>query len=257
MFVSWTQPDAPIHGSSPVGGMGYIWLAGCVPAFLLMWIQLLRRRGRSGNGEFVFLTVLVLCLLAVQPAAWWSRFTVWLHALGLPCLAVVMTRAVYGWRRHSWYLVSIVFVAGICAVAVWETGRTLQLEWADGRTSEAAGLRTQFHTTEEYLFPGMAGKEGFREFLAADVVARGPWDGYATLLGGVLGMPLGERTIIVLPFEPSESDVAELRSRGIEWVVWDMINAGDVPPTLIANTTSIYTHNPDPDFHVVLLRIRP
>ncbi len=257
MFVSWTQPDAPIHGCGPVGGLGYIWLAGCVPAFLLMWIQWLRRRGGSGNGEFVFLTILVLCLLAVQPAAWWSRFTVWLHALGLPCLAVVMSRAVYGWRRSPWYLVSILFVTGICAIAVWETGRTLQLEWAEGRTSETAGRSAQFNRTVDYRFPEMAEKEGFREFLAADAVARGPWDGYATLLGGVLGMPLGDRTIVVLPFEPSDSDVEDLYRRGIEWVVWDVINAGDIPPILTAIATNTYTHNPDPNFHFVLLRIRP
>jgi hypothetical protein len=257
MFVSWTQPDAPIHGSSPVGGLGYIWLAGCVPAFLLMWLQMLRRKGDPRNGEFVLLTILVLGLLAVQPASWWSRFTVWLLALGLPCLAVVMTRAVYGWRRNPWHLVSILFVAGIFTVAVWETGRTLQLEWADGRTSETAGVGARFSRTVDYLFPEMADTDGFREFLAADAVARGPWDGYATLLGGVLGMPLGERTVVVLPFEPAESDIEDLHSRGIEWVLWDVINAGDVPPVLTANTTTRYVHNPDPGLHFVLLRIRP
>ena len=205
----------------------------------------------------MLLSVLVLGLLAVQPSAWWSRFTVWLHALGLPCLAVVMTRAVYGWRRNPWHLVSVVFVAGICAVAVWETGRTLQLELAEGRTTETAGVNTRYYTTVDYRFPEMADAEGFREFLAADAVARGPWDGYATLLGGVLGMPLGERSVFVLPFEPAESDVEILRSRGIEWVLWDAINAGEVPAILKANSTTTYVHNPDPNFHFVLLRIRP
>jgi hypothetical protein len=256
MFVSWTQPDAPIYGYAPVGGMGYVWLAGGVPAILLLWIGYLRRRSVPGGRTLVVLTVLALALLAVQPAAWWSRFTVWLHALGLPCLAVVMSRAVYGWRSNPWHLAAMVFVAGVCAVAVWETGRTLRLEWAEGSVSEPAGLRTRYKSSVDYMFPGLAKSDGFDRFFAADNVARSPWDSHATLLGGVLAMPLGRRSISVLPHQPGEADLEKLRASGVEWVLWDVTHAGDVPVVLADEAAETWTYEVSP-LKFTLLRILP
>jgi hypothetical protein len=256
MFVSWTQPDAPINGYAPVGGMGYVWLAGALPAIVLLWIGYLRRRSDSGGRALVVLTALALALLAVQPAAWWSRFTVWLHALGLPCLAVLMSRAVYGWRRNPWQLAAMVFAAAVFCVAVWETGRTLRLEWADGSVAEPAGLDTRYVSSVDYIFPGLAESEGFDRFFAADNVARSPWDSHATLLGGVLAMPLGRRSITVLPHHPAGDDLEELRTRGVEWVLWDVTHAGEMPAILADEAAATWTYEVSP-LKFVLVQILP
>jgi hypothetical protein len=256
MFISWTQPDAPIGGYAPVGGMGYVWLFGGLPAFLLLWTQSLRRRSAASFRPLVMLTVVALALLAVQPAAWWSRFTVWLHALGLPCLAVLMSRAVSGWRRSPIQFVVVLFVAGVSAVAVWEAGRTLGLEWAEGRIAETGGIRSRYLPTVDYMFPGLAGTEAFDRFLGANAIARSPWDSNATLLGGVLAMPLGRRSIVVLPHDPSESDVRRLRDLGIEWVLWDAVNAGELPAVLQANGGARHEYSPDANLKLILVRIQ-
>jgi hypothetical protein len=190
MFVSWLQPDAPISGFDPTGGMGYIWIAGAVPSILFLWLLAARRRFPGPVREFAFLTVLILCLLVVQPARWWARFTVWLHALGLPSIALAAYYAADRWRTSRWHAVTLILAVSMIGVAVWESNRTLDLEWEVGRTSEVAGVDARFETSLEHVFPGMADTPGFEEFFAANKIARSPWGHHGTLLGGILAMPL-------------------------------------------------------------------
>ena len=257
-FVSWLQTDAPISGYAPIGGMGYVWLAAALPALLYLWVLAARRRYPGPRREFVFITVVALCLLAVQPAPWWSRFTVWLHALGLPCIAVAAWHAVSSWRRSFWHSVTLVLAAAAIALAIWESGRTLDLEWKDGRTTEAIGIRARFESSLDYMLPGMADAPGFDRFFAADAIARSPWERYGTLLGGILAMPLDKREIAVLPMIPGHSDVAALRETGVEWVIWDAVAAGEPPEALTEAAAEHHTFNPEPqvNFHILLLKPR-
>lgn len=257
MFVSWTQPDAPVSGYAPVGGMGYIWLAGGIPAFLLLWIQFLRRRSRYPVNEFAFLTALVLLLLIVTPATWWARFTIWLHALGLPCIAVVLYRAINGLRRNPWHLVTIVLAFCIIGVAVTESNTTLALEKKDGLVTEAGGDRGEYMSSLDYILPGLSETPGFQDVLTAEKIARSPWNtDYGTLLGGVLTMPLGKREIRVLPYDPTENDIDDLRQAGVEWIVWDLLATGEVPEVVNRNArdVSVFNSAPDVNFHIVRLK---
>jgi hypothetical protein len=255
MFVSWLQRDRPISGYAPVGGMGYVWLAGAVPAVLLLWLLTVGRRYPGPVRQFAFVTILVVCLLVAQPATWWARFTVWLHALGLPSIALVIYAAASA-RRLWWRTLAVVVAAGVVATAVWESGATLALEWADGRTGEVTSARNAtFMTSGEYMFPGMAEATGFRGFFEAGKIARSPWERYGTLLGGVLAMPLDQREIVVLPMHPTETDIQALASRAVEWVIWDALAAGP-PPAVIRNaSTESYQYNPTDhvDFHILRL----
>jgi hypothetical protein len=255
MFVSWLQTDAPISGYAPVGGMGYVWVAAALPALLYLWVLAVRRRYPGPVREFAFVTVLALCLLAVQPSPWWSRFTIWLHALGLPAIAVVAWHAGSSWQRSRWHAVTLVLVSGSVALTIWESGRTLDLEWANGRTTESAGIRAHFKSSLDYILPGMAEAPGFEPFFAADAIARGPWERYGTLLGGILALPLDEREIAVLPMHPSPADVSKLRAAGVQWVIWDAVAAGDPPEALSAAAAEHHAFNPAPDvnFHILKL----
>jgi hypothetical protein len=256
MFVSWTQPDAPVSGYAPVGGMGYIWLFGAVPALLYLWLLAARRRYPGPAREFVFVTVLALCLFAVQPASWWSRFTVWMHALGLPCIAVAAHHAASSWRRSWWHALILAVALAMVGTAVWESGRTLDVEWEDGRTSSAPGVRAEFQSSLDYMFPGMSEALGFQEFFDAARIARSPWEQFGTLLGGILAMPLEARSITVMPMYPEESDVASLRESGVEWIIWDVVGAGEAPEAVTQAASKHHAFNPAPDvnFHIYRLR---
>jgi len=255
MFVSWLQTDAPISGYAPIGGMGYVWPAAALPALLYLWVLASRRRYPGPVREFAFVTVLTLCLLAVQPAPWWSRFTVWLHALGLPSVAVAAWHAGSSWRRSRWHAVTLVLVSAAVALAIWESGRTLDLEWTTGRTTESASIRAHFTSSLDYILPGMAEAPGFDRFFAADAIARGPWERYGTLLGGILALPLDKREISVLPMHPAPADVSALRAAGVQWVIWDAVAAGDPPEALASSSSERHAFNPAPDVNFHILRL--
>ncbi len=257
MFVSWLQLDSPIWGYAPTGGMGYIWIAGAVPAFFLLWIQTLRKRKHADYpvGEFVFLTALVLMLLIVQPAAWWARFTVWLHALGLPCFAVVLSRAASRCHMARKDLILLFLGFAIIGIGILESRTTMQREWETGRVSLATGGCGEFLSSQEYIFPGMANTPGFGAFLKSRKIARSPWGRTGTHLGGVLAMPLGQREIRVLPRELEARDISSLREQGVQWVIWDVLGAGQVPEILTREAQVEHAYQPAEDVNFHILRL--
>jgi len=262
-FVSWLQTDAPVSGYAPIGGMGYVWLFAGLPALLYLVILAALRRYPGPVKEFVLVGALVVCLFALQPAPWWSRFTVWLHAAGLSAIAVAASHAQMSWRRSWWHSLTLMLAAAAMAVTVWESGRTLDLEWRDGRVTKAedgaaevtASLHARFDTSLDHILPGMADAPGFDAFFAAGRIARGPWERYGTLLGGILSMPLDKRTIEVLPMIPAQSDVDALAAAGVEWVIWDVAAAGDPPAVLTEAAVEHHAFNPAPDVNFHVLRL--
>ncbi|NIM18915.1 MAG: hypothetical protein GTO42_02670 [Candidatus Latescibacteria bacterium] len=255
MFVSWLQLDAPISGYAPVGGMGYIWLAGEVPAFIYAWVLFFRRRFGHPIRELAFLSILLFVLLLVQPSQWWARFTLWLHALGLPCFAVVLHHSVARWHLIKRHLMTIILGLGVISVAIWESHKALEIEWRTGRNPEAQRDEEMFLTSQEYYFWEMENVPRFDEFFSARRVARSHASYYGALFIGVLAMPLDQREVIVLPMELESEDVASLQSGGTEWVIWDVIGAGDVPEVLTRAAREVHVYHPSPDTHFRIIRI--
>ena len=103
----------------------------------------------------------------------------------------------------------------------------------------------------------MADATGFAEFFGAVSIARGPWGHHGTLLGGILSMPLGRRDIFVLPADATESDVEILRGKGVEWVVWDVVGAGDPPAAIARAAGRRHEFHPAHDVHFLLLFLKP
>ena len=253
VFVSWTQPDAPISGYAPVGGMGYVWLTGGIPAFVLLWVWYLRSRSRKRLVELLFLSVLLLVLFAVQPSKWWARFTLWLHALGLPCLVAVAYYAAERLGRNKLHALTVLLAAAVVAISVWESGVTVEIEKRDGAP---AGSRNQYVSSLEYILPGITENKVLDEFFTAGKIARSPWrTEYGTLFGGVLSMPLNKRDIRVLPQQPDDDDVDVLRREGVEWVVWDEVAGGPVPEAIGRFARKVYVYNPEPDVNFSFLRL--
>lgn len=254
--VSWLQLDAPIEGYAPVGGLGYIWPAAGIPSILVLTLLSHRRYPGIPRTEVAFAVGLVLVLLVLQPAAWWSRFTVWLHVLGLACLATVLTRAASD-ARSVVRLLAVVLSVSVAALAAWEAERTLALEQAKGRVLSNGGRRATYLTSQDALFPGMADQQGFAEFLRADGIARSRWSRAGTLLGGTLALPLGQRQIHLLPVEPTDDDLARLDVAGVVWVIWDVAGAGEVPSLLRQEAVEESAYSPAPDVNFHVLRLRP
>lgn len=253
MFVSWLQLDAPISGYAPVGGLGYLWIA-CVPAVLLLAVILLRRRSDPRAIPFAILAGCSLALLFIQTSAWWSRFTVWLLALGLPSAVILLQMGFEGARR-GWQRAAIVLVAVAAAsTVVWESNRTLEIEQRTGRVPGSGS--PHYLSTAQAFFPGLEETAGIDAFMAAPSVARSPWGRLGTLYAGVLAMPLGARVIAILPADPHEADIRRLHDAGITWVVWDEVGAGRVPDPLSrdADEEIVYHPAPDANFHFLHLR---
>lgn len=76
------------------GGLGLLWLLACFPAILWrLWRAL---RGQEGplslRDPWLFLMLAVATSFFLMPMNWWARYTLWIYALGLPCLALLLTR---------------------------------------------------------------------------------------------------------------------------------------------------------------------
>ncbi|MBK8165213.1 MAG: hypothetical protein IPK64_04500 [bacterium] len=230
MPVSWLQPDAPIHGYAPTGGLGYLWPVACVPAIAVLAVLVVRRRRDSFAGAYLFLAGLVTMLLAAQTSAWWARFTVWLIGLGLPALVVLLQRAQAAARPGPVRLLVVGAALACVALSGWEGNRTLALEQAEGRLPATASGGAAYRTSLQYIFPELDGLPGLERFLAAETIGRTRWGRLGTLMGGVLSQPPGQRRIVVLPPHPGQADLAALRAAGATWLVWDLEAEPDVPP---------------------------
>ncbi|MCP4573550.1 MAG: hypothetical protein GY838_14425 [bacterium] len=255
MFIAWTQPDAPVSGYAPTTGLGRIWLLGGLPAVLLLGLRQLRRREESGKA-LLFLAVLVLLLLVAQPGRWWGRMTVWLHVLGLPALAAIVSYAVAGLRR-SILPAPLILAAGLVAVlAARETAITRDHEWQAGRgVPPSAGVEAPFLDTRELFFRTFTDNPGGAAVWESGLFARSRWGRIGTLLGGTLAMPLGARRALLLSDTPTVADLDELRDVGCAWILWDVLGAGEVPEILRAAALEEHAFQPADDVDVRFLRL--
>ena len=271
-FVAWLQLDGPARSYGwMAGGLGYVWIVGAIPAIGLLWLLALQRRLPTPVAPLGFLTVMVVLLFMATDARWWARQTLWLHVVGLPCVAVVVSEAASRWRIDRRHLVSVALFLGLTALVVWESSRTLRLEWETGRDTRV-NTRTAFLPTLEFHFSGLQSAPGFREALDSRIVARGRWStGFGQLLGGTLSMPLGRREIVVLPpemdafrdpykalstrEEPRDEEITWVQGRGVEWILWDEPTAGDLPESLSRHARERYVYRVEKHatFHLIRL----
>lgn len=104
---AWSQSGDYRNGwivDTPLGGLGFFWLLGCVPAIAfvaanrlhLIFRQREADRQAENNPEKVSWGFLVLfgatiIFFLFTPANWWASYTLWIYGLGLPCFAAVLT----------------------------------------------------------------------------------------------------------------------------------------------------------------------
>ncbi len=244
--AAWLQLDGPIRSYAATGGLGVLWPAVEIPALILAWF-LLVRRGRL--RPWLILAGIAALWLAIQPAPWWARMTLWLHALGLPALAVVLSITSESRSRTGAYAAAFAFLV-ILAAGAREARGAFVAERAHGRVAGRDHV-----SSAAAIFPGL--EAHCARFLAARHIARSRWSRFGTLMGGVLSQPLDARTIEPLGAPPDSAGVASLSAAGTEWVIWDEIAAGPAPRALRRAALDSCAYRPGQDQRFVMFRIGP
>jgi hypothetical protein len=243
---------------SRVGGLGYLWLLGGLPAILILLVRFFAFRRPMNRRVFFIMAFVIGVGFFVQPVNWWPRFTVWILGFGLPCAALLAdeifrrrqkdnptdspapdvakeslgsgARLARGW---VWMCLTIAVVeGGLCCLSVL-TGWPAMPH----RRDEFARIyRIYAWPKWKLLWPEMEGTVMERVLTGEDTVALGlagnhrpPYDKEVLMIGGLIS-PLGRRTIVPVRGNLSEDDVAALRRDGVRYVVWD--NDYPLPPAM-------------------------
>ena len=263
IFFNWAQggrqwPRSILGADSRQGGLGYLWLLGCLPSMGLLAYRCLRHRDFRDR----FRPVLIVGMAAgiaflVVPMNWWARYTVWIYGLGLPCFAWARSEigrsAGPGLMRRIWLgaCFSLLVFEG-----VWSEGFILGRAYPGPRPLHPADVLRPVNWRWEanYVFPETRGTE-FDEILASrDAVAMGPAcreEGcrFESRIFGQLSYPIGGREIVPLTDPPEPDAAAEIKAKSVRFIIWDAERppdlAGDIPVLEIRRVA---------DFWIIVLR---
>jgi hypothetical protein len=262
VLMNWAQtglsrPETSMTVDSRTGGLGYLWLLGCVPAITVLLTQVFRRRPEvmPWRGVLLLLGTIVGVEFLVTPMQWWARYTLWLYALGLPCLAAAVSqrspsRPARAWRFYLCLcIVAFLIEGGICAaLAIRHQCFPWRGSWNVDWTQAGKYQRPT-------LFPNLRGTILTEIVEGSGGVATGPLMGLtpntrskSDILGD-LGLPIGRRPYEFLPEEVTPRRAAALWNEGVRYVVWD--GSMPVPKSLSDISEKIVDV---PDFHVIVLR---
>jgi hypothetical protein len=205
----WYWPRSIVGFDMRLGGLGFLWGLACLPAVVALVRQRLRVRA-AWRDELVreplwLLLGVVAAGLVLVPYPWWSRFTVWVYGLGLPCLAAAQ-RLWTGRFGRRW-------LAACMAIALLEAGIVVA-RWHVQLIGVAIGSargepRAPRSHIPSHFYPPWALRGSLIEQLARghDTIGIVPLPWYAEPVVGVLSQPVGARQIHFVP-ENLEEDFA-------------------------------------------------
>ena len=84
VLLTWLQWRGPaFEFDYRLSGLGYAWIYIAVPALLWLLYRLWREPSlRARHAPIAFVSLLTAACFALQPMAWWSRYTLWLWGAG-------------------------------------------------------------------------------------------------------------------------------------------------------------------------------
>jgi hypothetical protein len=236
ILFTWLQggtrwPISMADYDSRAGGLGYLWVLGCLPAAVLMLGRMVRRstptRWRRPLQTMLLMTGLQFL---ATPMNWWARYTVWIYALGLPCFAVVVGEVFRDggahWAKRLWVraCVAIAMLEGILCLG-YMIDHYLCPTWMIHDEPTA-----MFHPSNwrkpywQRQFPQLRGTVLEEILVSEDAVAVGPLlpapEKQALLLGW-LSTPIGRRRILSLPHNPGAEAMAKLKAFRARWILWE------------------------------------
>lgn len=200
------------------GGLGFLWLLGCIPSVLYVGVSSHRGR-RVRLLVLACIVIVVLVSFLVTPVTWWSRYTIWLHAAGLPCLAVAVDRFASRARLRPVIVALVAIAIGEGTVAFASQGFSRGAPGPLHADDFVRGL-TRFDGPN-HLFPLSALD---REAVSsAAPVAIGPLEVPNYPLLGQLSQPVGARDVVFLSKDVG-NDAERLRDlctkHDIRWIFW-------------------------------------
>jgi hypothetical protein len=234
---------------SRVGGLGYVWLLGGLPAIVILFARFFTFRRAMNRRVFLVMAFVIGGGFLVQPVNWWPRFTVWILGFGLPCFALladeVFGRTQKGGEADSpdarrsqrffgalaklprgwvWTCLIVAVVEGtLCGLSVvtgWPAMPHNRREFA--RIHDIYALPKW-----KLLWPEMEGTAMERILTGDDAIALGkygnhrpPHEKEVFIIGGLI-LPLGERRIVPARGNLCEDDITALRQAGVRYIVWD------------------------------------
>jgi hypothetical protein len=230
---TWLQglrawPSSIETPESRLGGLGFIWAAGCLPAIGLLALSPKLRP--NPQRSFWLLLVVTGAAFITMPMNWWARYTVWIYALGLPCLAVAIEKVLQA-RRAALFGVAW---GGACALLLIFEGAHAGIYALDAtfpgalvQSPRSALTPANWRWSYAYLFPELEGTAYDQLLAEASIVAIGPanWPADAWPIFGIMGQlsqPIGARHVVHLG---TKSSAADLAAQSVQFVVWDK----DVP----------------------------
>ena len=216
---AWMQglsayPRSLVGYDARLGGLGWFWLAACVPA-IFACAFLLRKGEPARRKRYRVLWLLVGAMFLATPMNWWARYTVWLYGLGLPCLAVAMMQGNKTGVK-AWLMVCGVLVGFESAVSLAYATLFTGIPAAQG----LAVHRGIASACDWPLFPELAEKFGAALPSGQDIVI-GPLAGDNCQLTGNVFMPLGGRRVKAIPENPDRAALSRLKEAGFDYILWD------------------------------------
>jgi hypothetical protein len=215
IIYTWTQgyfrarwPQSIFYYDAQEGGLGFVWLLGCVPS--MVWCFSRFASARVHIDRMATVLVLIGALFLATPLNWWSRYTFWIYAVGLPAFAVAIdhvdtarrlaVRAAVG----LWVLVCLSFVhyEGVIAFAHSHALSPGFLDRPPQRSIDSVGaffraLIDYDRSSWFFRFP----PPDVEVFTHADGVAFGDLPVPSRPLVGVASMPIGKRSVAFLSDE--------------------------------------------------------
>lgn len=209
-----TYPYTIAGCDARLGGLGVFWMLAGVPAILATAIYYFRTKSKFFL-DFTILSVWVLFMFFCTPMNWWARYTVWIYALGLPCLAIWWDKIQLRGILKIWMACNVLillFEGSVCLiyVAVFEGIPATQGHYPS----------TDKQASTLPLFPELALK--FNAVISSGrSVALGPLSGDNCQLTGNLLAPLGKRMITTLTQDVNSEIIRQLKRQGFDFIIWD------------------------------------
>ncbi|MGQ9682313.1 MAG: hypothetical protein ACUVX9_07245 [Anaerolineae bacterium] len=120
---SW--PESIEAVDSRLGGLGYLWVLGCLPAVaFVLYTASVHPESTSKRSTLVVLLAVVVSAFVVTPMNWWARYTIWVYAVGLPFFALALTRVGLSSRAST---VVQLWVLACLALLTFEAGHSLRV----------------------------------------------------------------------------------------------------------------------------------
>lgn len=253
--VTWSQgytrdlwPDSIRYFDAREGGLGFLWLLGGLPAALALAVGHAGRLKRGGSEDrraavvFFVLFFHIAIGFVLAPLHWWARYTVWLHVLGLPAVAVALDALT---RRGVVRALTLGWAVCLGWIATYELGKSwmwsnlIPFFVAPYTPPESVGDFVRRSTT--YQEPNFLYGVGMpdlnkKAFASSSGFALGVLTVEGGPVAGLLSMPLGGRRVVYLNHEALRDEAsfrAYCDAQGVRFVIWDE-KLAPAPPVLEA-----------------------